>query len=430
MTGPTASLPAPQLPWPRLRGLCNLAVLLAFAGLVTLRGPLSPGSAGALLGLLGLALLLRERRLEREDLHIATLLMVLPLYVAANMALTGWDATQLDKPGRLVLGFLVYFAISRVGVNSIWLQAGSLAGALAAAVLAGWQVMVLGEARASGMMNAIPFGNGALLLGFCAAAIWLTTPAARRSRGLGAATLLALAAALYASFASGSRGGWVAIPFLLWVLSLGVSGLRPGLRAAIAVTALALLAAAVAALPALGARSLAEIDNLRQLWAASRGEAAAMHLSSIGTRLHLYRVGLDAFLAHPVFGIGYAQLPDWLAAGVDAGTVNPGVTHYTHLHSALVDSSARGGILGLAALGMLVLGLARHFHRHLAATDAEARGFALVGLLAIVGAALFSLTNVFFPAIVGTNILVMTLAVPAGALAYRLRRPAIDGAGS
>lgn len=409
-----------------LRSLCNLAVLLAFAGLVTLRGPAGPGTMGTLLALLGLVLLLRERRLTADDLRIAALLLALPACYAANLLLTGWDLAQLDKPGRLVFGFLVYFALSRVGLDARYLHWGSIAGALAAAALAAWQVHGLGHERANGAMNAIPFGNDALLLGFFAAAGWLATPPGGRSRALGWACVAAVAAALYASLASGTRGGWVAIPALLWVLSLAAGGQRPGLRLAVCAGGVALLALALAAVPALGARTLAEFDNLRQLWLAAPDEVATMPLSSIGTRIHLYHVGIDAFLAHPLLGIGFAGLPDWLAAGAAAGTVNPAVVNYTHLHSAPVDMAARGGLLGLAALAFFVFGLLRHFaHALAAATDADSRYFALAGLLAIAGAALFSLTNVFFPAIVGTNILVLTLVVPAGALAHLRRQAAL-----
>lgn len=406
---------------PLLRQLCNYAVLIAFAGLVTLRGPFSPGSMGALLAFIGIVLTLGERRLDADALRIGALFLVLPLYTALNLALTGWDAELLDKPGRMLLGFCVYLAIRRVGLDARHLRLGVLAGCLGAAAMAGWQLHVLGYERASGTMNAIPFGNDALLLGFLALAGWVARPPAARGFSLATLTALAAAAALYASFASGSRGGWVSIPVLAWLLSLGATGLRPGRRLAAAAAGLALLAAA-AATPAINARTVAEFDSLHRLWSASPAEAASAALSSIGTRLHLYRLGLDAFLAHPLLGIGFANLHDWLAAGAAAGTVNPAVLHYTHLHSAPIDMAARGGVLGLAALAACVTGFLHHFRRALADADADARYFALVGLLATAAAAMFSLTNVFFPAIAGTNILIMSLAVPAGALAHRQRQ--------
>lgn len=412
--------------WLDPRSLCNAAVLIGFAGLVTLRGPFSPGTMGALLAAAGTALALRERRLDAGDVRIAALFAVLPLYYIANLALTGWDATQLDKPGRMLVGLGIYLAVSRVGLDARYLRRGVLLGCFAAAALAAWQVHHLGAERADGALNAIPFGNNALLLGVLALAGWITAPPAVRRTAL---PLVAAAAALYASLASGSRGGWVTIPLLAWLLSLGAPRLSPRLRLAVGLAGLALLALA-AAIPAINERTLGELDSLRRQWGATPAEAAGATLSSIGTRLHLYRLGIEAFVAHPFVGIGFANLHDWLAAGAAAGTVNPAVLHYTHLHSAPVDMAARGGVLGLLALLGCVAGFLRFFHRGLAGEDADSRYFALAGLLATAAAAAFSLTNVFFPAIAGTNILVMTLAVPAGALAHRRRQQAGQATGA
>lgn len=413
-------------PVPRpLRTLCDVAVLLTFAGLVTMRGPASPGTMGALLAMLGIAFVVRETGLTREDMRMAALFAVLPLYHVLNMACTGWDSTLLDKPGRLLFAFLVYLALSRVGVSASSLRWGSVAGSIAAAALSAYQGYVLDFDRAHGAMNAIPFGNYSLLLAALAVAACVVSPRAERSAVLTVSTLIAVAAGLYASFASGTRGGWVMIPVLAWILALGAAdGHR---RAPIVVPAVmfGLLAVTVVLVSALNERTLAELAGVRQVLTASSSEIVTISLSSIGARIHLYRIGIDAFLSSPLTGIGFANLPGYLAEGAAAGAINPAVVNFTHLHSSIVDTLARGGMLGMLALGGFGLGFIRHFYGALlSSADRDARYFALAGLLSIVAALLFSLTNVLFPAIVGTNILVMTLAIPAGALAYRLRREA------
>lgn len=406
-----------------LRAFCDLAVWLTFAGLVSLRGAASPGTMAALLALTGLALLVYRRDADRSDLGMAALFLVLPAYDALNMTLTGWDAGMLDKSGRLILGFFVYFAISRAGIHARALRWGVIAGCITAAALAAYQTQVLGLERASGSMNAIPFGNDALLLGFLALAAWIVTPRTERTPVFHTCTLIALACGIYASYASGTRGGWVIAPMLIWILSLGARDMRRALRAGVTVGVLSLLVIGLALLPVLSERTANELDNIWAVISISNQDAASMTLSSIGTRLHLYRIGFDAFMSQPVLGIGVANLSEYLAAGTQAGTVNPAAAHFTHLHSGIVDTLARGGLLGLAALAYFVIGLARYFHRALVTSDdGDTRYFALTGLLCITAALLFSLSNVFFPAIVGTNILIMTLAVPAGALAHRTRR--------
>lgn len=400
---------------------CQILVSVGFAGLVTLRGPASPGTMGALLALLGLALLAHQRRLEPGDAAIALLFMTLPLYYAFNMALTGWDATQLDKPGRLLLAVPIYLALSRGGVGAGAMHLGVVGGSLAAAAMAGYQVFVHGAERASGVMNAIPFGNYAFLLGVLACVPWVISAPARQSRALAWSAGGALLAGVLASLASGTRGTWLAAPVLLWLLCGARVGAHLGLSRRWIVVGTGGLALAAALGLAFNARSVGEFGSLQAMMQASPQELTRMTLSSVGVRLHLYRVGLDAFLAHPLLGIGFAKLSVHLAEGAAAGVVNPGVIHFTHLHSAVIDMLARGGVLGLLVLGVFVVGLIRYFVGGLSVEDAEARYFALAGLLATVAAVTFSLTNVFFPAIVGTNVLVMTLAVPAGGLAWRLR---------
>lgn len=410
---------------PPLRVLCELAVLLTFAGLVTLRGPASPGTMGALLAVVGVALVFRETALPREELRIAALFCVLPLYHVLNMVWTGWDSTQLDKPGRLLVGFCVYLAISRVGIRAGYLRWGVVAGSVAAAALSAYQAHVLDFERVQGVMNAIPFGNYSLLLAVLAVAAWVVVPRQERSAVVTASTLLAIVAGCYASIASETRGGWVAIPVLAWIVGLGAAERSRWKRFVMPAGAVAAIAVVVALVPILNARTLAEIDSVCQMLMAPPQDVVTMPLSSIGVRLHLYRVGIEAFLGSPLTGIGYANLPGHLAEGVAAGTINPAVANFTHLHSSIVDTLARGGVLGLLALICFGLGFVRHFRAALrSSSDPEVRYFALVGLLSISAVLLFSLTNVLFPAIVGTNILVMTIAVPAGALAYRRRREA------
>jgi len=333
-----------------LRAFCDFTVWLTFAGLVSLRGPASPGTMAALLALTGLALLLYRRDADRSDLGMAALFLVLPAHDALNMALTGWDAGMLDKSGRLILGFFVYFAISRVGIHARALRWGVIAGCIAAAALAAYQAQVLGHERASGFMNAIPFGNDALLLGFLALAAWIASPSTERTALFYTCTLTALACAIYASYASGTRGGWVVAPALIWILSLGARDMRRSLRTGVTVGILSLLVIGLALLPVLNERTANELNNVTTVITASNHDAASMTLSSIGTRLHLYRIGFDAFMSRPVLGIGVANLGEYLAAGAEAGTINPAAAQFTHLHSGIVDTLARGGLLGLAAL--------------------------------------------------------------------------------
>lgn len=403
---------------PRMQALCcGVLVFVAYAGLLTQRGWVGPGTSLTLMALIGFGLFLQRQDVDRDEALMMLCFAVLPIYYLFNLTVTGWDSTQLDKPLRMLLAIPVVYLISRWGLPSVWLAAGVVCGALTAAALAAHQVWMLGIGRADGVMNAIPFGSFALLLASFAAAGWVCLPGARTPVVV-AATLAAILAGMAAAVLSGTRGVWLAAPVLLGLL-VWTRGLSA--RAIFRVAGLGALVAL--AVVCLHPRSREEIDGVLAVLGLGLVDQAGMALNSTGVRLHLYGVALEAFAGRPVWGIGLAGLPSYLQAGAAAGWINPAVTGFTHLHSAPLDMLARGGLLGLMALGLFLWGLAVHFARGLkrAEDDPQMRYFALCGLMATVGALLFALTNVFFPAIVGTHVLVLSLAVPAGGMRWRQR---------
>lgn len=407
---------------------CGVLVFVAYAGLLTQRGWVGPGTLLAVMALIGFGLFLRCRDLDRDEAVLMLSFAVLPVYYLFNLMVTGWDSTQLDKPLRMLLAIPVVYLISRWGLSSVWLVLGVVCGAVTAAALAAHQVWILGIGRADGVMNAIPFGSFALLLASFAAAGWVCLPGARTA-AMAVGTLVAILAGLTAAVLSGTRGVWLAAPVLLGLLAWA-----GGLPARVIFRVAGLCSLVALVVVGLHPRSREEIDGVLALLGLGLEDQAGMVLSSTGVRLHLYRVALEAFASQPVLGIGLAGLPTYLQAGVEAGWINPAVTEFTHLHSAPLDMLARGGLLGLIALGLLLWGLGAHFARGVrqAADDPQMRYFALCGLMATVGALLFALTNVFFPAIVGTHVLVLSLAVPAGGMRWRQRarrtaQEAVDG---
>ncbi|WP_192036961.1 O-antigen ligase family protein [Halomonas sp. YLGW01] len=238
-----------------------------------------------------------------------------------------------------------------------WL--GLSSGALAAGFIALFERLVLAYSRASNNMNAIPFGNLALLLGFLSwlAALWwiYRLPQPRRSDHR-YYLLLSVAggmAGLLASLLSGTRGGWLAMPLLALMLYVAWHQMprreRPRSIARYVGCGALLLAVMLVAVPQTGVshRLVAAVADAQEYW---QGEDRD---GSVGLRLEMWFGGFQLFAERPWTGWGEGRLEAARDALVVRHILHPGVSYYDQLHSDIIDTAARRGVLGLFSLAML-----------------------------------------------------------------------------
>jgi O-antigen ligase len=224
-------------------------------------------------------------------------------------------------------------------------------GALGAGSIAFHESVLLGHARADNGMNAIPFGNLSLLLGGLSlmGALWCLRGRRLHQRTMLALTLVAGLAGMLGSLLSGTRGGWIAIPLLLLLIHRvagEVLALRWRRRMAVAVAAL-LLAAVVIPQSGVRDRVALAVSNV-QAYVGAQEQAARG--TSVGLRLEMWRAGGTLFLERPWLGWGEGRLEAARDALVAEGSLHPGISQYDQLHSDLIDTAARRGVLGLTTL--------------------------------------------------------------------------------
>lgn len=295
----------------------------------------------------------------------------------------------------LAAALLVWLRCYRPSPRHWWI--GCCLGALSAGGIALYERLVLGAARADNGMNAIPFGNLALLLGglsLLAVLWWGQAPGlSRRWRSVGIA-LAAFSAlsGLLASLLSGTRGGWIAAPLLLWFCYrtgrevLGTAALRHWRGAMLGVV---LLLVCLMALPQTGVteRLTLAVDNVQQYWQDDhRG-------SSVGLRLEMWRSGWWLFSERPWTGWGEGRLEVARDAWVASGALHPGVSAYDQLHSDIIDTAARRGLLGLAGLGLLYGVPILLFSRRLRHPNSGVQVLAVAGLVITLAFIDFGLTQ-------------------------------------
>lgn len=276
---------------------------------------------------------------------------------------------------------------------------GVVVGALCAGGIAAHEHFWLGRWRPDNGMNAIPFGNLALLLGTLSLTALVLLPHAlgRRFAVLQNAVLvLAALAGLLASVLSGTRGGWVVFPALALLLCGAALASLPRGRvvALVAVLMTALLAMAFLPRASVSARVGQGVENLQGY---ARGDAG----TSLGVRLEMWRAGWHLIQEKPLLGWGEGKLEAQRDQWVAEGRFNGGISQYDQLHSDIVDTLARRGIVGMVslfALYLMPLGLFWHYWRRAGhagneAVQREVRAFALCGALVVVAFMGFGLSQ-------------------------------------
>ena len=159
-------------------------------------------------------------------------------------------------------------------------------------------------------------------------------------------SLFAVIAGLFgvlASVLSFARGGWIGFPIILiTVLYIYRNMISKKLLGVIVLSIL------------VGGISLSTNEQLK-----SRildAENNLIHYSenskdgSIGARLDMWKMGIHAFIEHPISGWSLRELDEYKKSLADKGIVSREFTVYSHLHNQFIDELAKKGILGGGAI--------------------------------------------------------------------------------
>lgn len=362
--------------------------------------------------------------IHREDLLIMGSLAIFGLVGCLTAVLDGQGSSGFDKPSRYLLAIPALLVLLRNPPRQAALWAGLALGSLGAGALAAWQKFVEGITRADGSTNAIQFGNLSMLMGvLCLAGIgW----AAAQSRHRAWLSLMVLGAffGILGSLLSGSRGGWVGLPFVLLVLYRGYGRFLTRKQITGATLAVVLAAGLVYSLPQIGIQQRVHeaISNVTQYVS---GESKH---TSIGYRFEMWKGATVLFLEHPLLGWGdngYAQRMSELA---DEGFIIEASARYGHPHNEFMDAGAKRGLLGIVALLALYLIPMRLFAKRLGNVDAATNALATGGVLLPVAFIDYGLTQAFLTHNSGAMMYAFLLISVWASLRQRERELACDTA--
>ncbi|PRY67371.1 O-antigen ligase family protein [Halomonas ventosae] len=374
-------------------------------------GPLWLAAAG----LMGLAR--RRHRLAQltvADRRLAALLLLLGLVQLLACAISPQGTRGLPLVLAAWLAVPALLQLRACPPSPAWWWGGMAAGGLMTGASALWQALVQGRFRPDGVdIDPILYGNLSLLTGLlCLAGLgWALHRHDRRWCWLMLAGALG---GLMASGFAGARGGWVALPLVLWVFLRGWprgQGHHLPRRAWWwLLVLLLLLPLALYLTPE--TRVKVRVDDAV---AEFRDYVAHPHKpSSVTTRIALWQGAWQLIREAPMLGHGQAGFRDGMARLV-ARPDAPFGAHllaFWHPHQDLLDAWVRRGLLGLGGLMALYLLPWCHFRGGRRPDACGNAAPALAGALVPVAYLGFGLSYGFFAYPAGLLVFLGWLLVP------------------
>ncbi|MDK9688114.1 O-antigen ligase family protein [Halomonas sp. LC1] len=319
---------------------------------------------------------------------------------------------------------------SRRGVWALMPAVGLCALALSGGAMGAWaiaQTLLGGSARAAGHapMHAILFGNLSLVCGLVSMAglAWAWhQPKPKRwvwwlLFGFGAV------GGVMASVLSGTRGGWLALPFAGLVFYRVYIGRWAGWKQGVLAAGVCILLVSAYALPQTGVqtRVASAVEETRDYW---QGHPHG----SIGVRLELYRVTLMLIAQRPLTGYRLAEYQDALQTLQQKGDISPQVARHWHAHNDLLNAWVRYGVLGLLGVILLYAWPLWWFSRSSLWQQPAQRPLVLAGLLLPILFIDFGLSYAFFayPVVLATYVgwvVLLQIGVKAAQFSARRRAP-------
>ena len=369
----------------------NLAVFLLPA--LALIVP-SGYSLGALILLVAGSSLIVSRSLpalSRQDSLIVLVLLTFAAVGIVEAILDNQGISGIDKPLRFIFAIPALIWLIKYPPNVGFLWSGMAVGGVLAASFALWQRLFENIERAQGYTHPIQFGNLSMLIGvLCLAGVgWAA--AQPRYRNVWLAILLAGAlGGVLGSLLSGSRGGWVGLPLVLWVFYRGY-GRHLGMHLKVGLLVLSLAGVAIVyAVPQLGvqARVNEAVSDVHQYI------SAESQSTSVGARFEMWRGAIMLIAGKPLTGWGSQGYAEAMHTLGEKGVIDPYAAQFEHAHNEFIDAQAKRGLAGIVVLLALYLVPMRLFYQRFEAPMGQ-KAVAVAGALLPVTYMDFGLTQAF-----------------------------------
>ena len=334
--------------------------------------------------------------------YVAAMFLLSFAILASQMAHQNITAHPHDAASRYWLAIPIFLLLQRlplrvIGMLQYAFPLGAIGGLLMAKKYAGALII--------STLDKIHFGDFELILGMLSlfSLNWLgrDIPALRLLKILGCI------AGVWASLASGSRGGWLAIPLfigLFFYFSMGKLSLKMITASLLAATLV--MAAGYFAISTFNQRVNALAHDVVVFDQGNRD-------TSTGVRWQLYKAAADVFYRHPFAGVGPEGFASEMQPMVEAGKLTPRAAYLGRgeVHNDILAKAAGMGALGLAAILAGYLVPLRLFWRATKSGSDRVRRSGILGVVFVSGVFVFGLTVEFLNLTMATAFYSFTVAV-------------------
>lgn len=300
---------------------------------------------------------------------------------------------EIDKPIRFLFSIPVLFLLLKNPPSLSWLWRGVAIGASCAGAIAIYQKIWLGHDRANGFIYPIQFGDLSMLLGvLCLTGIAWAKEQDKYSLWIVGLSLSAFLG-ICASLLSGSRGGWIGLPVIGFILMKSYVRFLSFRQWFGLITAIIVLMLAVVAIPETGV--LVRIKHIYvDLYKYYHGNS----FTSLGARFDLWRMSNYMFGHKPIFGYGtygFVEMREIIVAKFGYGqTVLE--QNLQSAHNEILDAAAKRGSIGVLALLCVYLVPLALFSKYRNSQDMTVRSLALAGSMVPLCFIDFGMSQVLF----------------------------------
>jgi len=368
---------------------------------------------------------LKNRRCETyfswRDGQWLIIVSSLPLAYFFRMLFSDFDNRLLDKVARLVLVIPIYWIVRSYGISASKVLICICASVFVAGVESFFQVSN-GIQRVSGVAisNSIPFGNFALLFGVLSVLVIFPEKEAKKSAWAKSVGVVGFLAGTFTSVASGTRGGWVAIPLFVLIFWKFFGSRNKLVSYSVAITTVAMMMLLAYFVPAISDRLAVGISEAHSFWSRTSLWTSGEVSTSIGIRLDMWAAGIDAFRSAPLFGLGFTGFNEFLHRRIEMGLTHPDLeaVGFKHLHCELITTAAKMGLMGLVGLAILWVGGIQWFLRDTGNNDSNRQIFRVMGLITFAAMIAYSMTDSMFGMTLHSMVYTMLLGISAGGLRH------------
>ncbi|WP_305417010.1 O-antigen ligase family protein [Photobacterium leiognathi] len=312
-------------------------------------------------------------------------------YLASTLYYGG-SFSEIDMPSRIVLVLPIFLLLLLYPPKVNILTSGFIIGSIIAGVVAMIHIYDFKIGRAfsdlyksihpslKGYMP-IQSGNMAMTLGLISLTISLYY-LDQKSWWKFTLSLIAALLGIYASFLSGSRGGWVFLPFAIIYLAFSN---RQFISKKIAIFSIIVLGTAVFSLSQNTEIKTRLNEATQEIVQYQKGHNET---SSLGARFELWKSAIYTTEQHPIIGAGYQGREVLREKWAHEGLVNAQVIKNfldSHSHNQFLEDLSVRGIIGLAALlAIFIIPLSIFIKNHRIANSSQQKMINQCGAISVI----------------------------------------------